>query len=432
MSKLIMALVIALGAAGLTLGVSGASAGPINNDCSAGTVAFTFDDGPDVNTPAMMQQLQSLNMTGTFFVNGDKVDANPTIFQQEIAAGYTIGNHTYDHVSFTGQSTGTPMLTDAQITSELQSADQSIIAAGGSQTTLYRPPYGDINAHDDLLARNLGYRIVMPWGQNIVDSGDWRGNTTAQIVNAVTNGYTDQFGNFKHGIQADSIVAMHDGLGQATLNSIAALPAIADWMNTHHLCSTGTIRPDATGGYVPAPAPPEPTSGNLVSNPSLEQVRTSGNTTEPVCFQQAGASVNSNTASWSLTSDAHSGTKAERVDVSSWAGGDRKLVMTQRQSEATCLAAVTPGKSYSTWVWYKGSFPDTGPGATKVSIAVYYKVNGNFVYWTGGSLQPSTSAWNLAYLSTPALPANATAISFGLAIQGPGSLTTDDYAMVQN
>src|SRR6266702_4424712 len=106
---------------------------PINNDCSGGYVAFTFDDGPDVNTPAVLQALEGLNLTATFFVLGHKLDNNPTnqqTLQAEVANGFSVQNHTYDHSSWTGASTGTTPLTDSQITNELTSGSQAIVNAG--------------------------------------------------------------------------------------------------------------------------------------------------------------------------------------------------------------------------------------------------------------------------------------------------------------
>lgn len=442
-NKLSIALPAAIGLAAvvLVLGISPARAAtvsPVNNDCAGGSVAFTFDDGPGPNTPAVLQALQDLNLKATFFVLGNKVDssaANQQVIRDELAGGFSVQNHTYDHASWTGASTGTQPLSEAQAAAELEQTSTALVSAGAPKPTLYRPPYGDIDAYHDLIARNLGYRIVMPWGAptaNIVDSQDWTGISPAAIAANVTRGYTKN-GNFYPGIKDGSIVSMHDGEDLTTLNTIAALQPIVDSMNAKHLCSTGVIRADATGGIVPPPAPPEPETGNLVQNPSLETLRATTSSTEPVGFQQAGASAASNVANWSLTSDAHSGSVAARVDVSSWTAGDRKLVLTQRQSEQSYLSAVTPGKSYSMWVWYKGSWAFSGPSPTKVSIATYYRnAAGTWVYWQSSPLLAPTSAWNLASFSSAPLPAGATAISFGLAIAGPGTITTDDYALAMN
>jgi peptidoglycan/xylan/chitin deacetylase (PgdA/CDA1 family) len=409
---------------------------PVANDCSAGYVAFTFDDGPDINTPAVLSNLQNLNLKATFFVVGSKLTNNPdnvATLAAEVAGGFSVQNHSFDHASWTGASTGTAPLTESQILNELDSTTAAIVAAGAPQPTLYRPPYGDINAWADNVAEHDGYRIVMPWGTpsgNVVDSRDWTGISPAQIASNVTNGYTAN-GYFYPGIKDQSIVVMHDGEYATTMNTMAALQPIVDYMNDHYLCSTSTIRDDATGGVVPPQAPPQPTTGNLVKNPSLEQLRGSGPAAEPVCFQQGGANVASQVATWSITSDAHSGNVAERVDVTNWSAGDRKLVISQRTSEASsCLASVTPGASYATWVWYKGSWAYSGSSPTKVSIVTYYRSpSGAWTYWTSSPLYAPSSVWNLAYYVTPPLPAGATAISFGLAISGNGTLITDDYAL---
>ena len=114
-------------------------------------------------------------------------------------------------------------------------------------------------------------------------------------------------------------------------------------------------------------------------------------------------------------------------------GEVEKLVLTQRASEKACLAAVTPGRTYSMWVWYKGSWAFSGASPTKVSLATYYRNSaGTWIYWQSSPLFAPSSAWALAYFTSAPLPADATAISFGLTMSGAGTLTTDDYALVMN
>ncbi len=411
---------------------------PLNNDCSAGNVEFTFDDGPDVNTPAVLAALNGLNIKGVFFVLGNKIDGNAAgqqMVRDEVAQGHTVGNHTYDHTSFTGASSGGVHLTDAQVTDELESTSAALTSLGLAKPTLYRPPYGDIDAYTDNLARSLGYRVVMPWalqsntGTRIVDSRDWTGISTDEIISNIENGYVAN-GWFHPGITANAILAFHDGETSTTLNMIPALQPIVDYMNANHLCSTSTIPDEATGAVIPAPSTPEPETGNLVQNPSLETV--AAGKTEPTCFQQSGASTLSNTATWSLTSDAHSGTNAQRVDVTQWTAGDRKLIVTQKGSGDGCIATLSPGQSVRVWAWYKGSWAGYGgpSDTTKVSLAVYYRTAaGAYTYWMSSPLQPPSATWNLASVKTPPLPAGATGVSFGLAIQGVGTLITDDYAL---
>jgi peptidoglycan/xylan/chitin deacetylase (PgdA/CDA1 family) len=448
---------------------------PINNDCSAGYVALTFDDGPSENTPALLQTLQSLNLKATFFVlgqnigytfgNGPSAITGTQIIQQEVAGGHTVGDHTWDHASITGLATNTQPMSDSQFQTELTSTAQAIQAAGAPYPTLYRPPYGDINSYYDLMARNMGFRVVMSYGTaydssagdgNIIDSQDYDFTTRSVIADRVINGYTKSYTNPTTGVTtvnhwhgltlpngapaAGAIISFHDGAGPEAQGTIDALPAIANAMNQLHLCSTATVRQDATGNIVPVPPPTVPTTGNRVSNPSLEQLPGGaqlGSNASPVCWQQGGYGTNSKT--WSLTNDAHSGNIAENLTMTNWVSGDGKLVLTQRQSQTACLAAVTPGKTYSMWVWYKGSWPMAGTplqgtdSSSTVSIATYYRdTSGNWIYWQGSQASPPTSTYSLAYFTTAPLPANATAISWGLALKGNGTVITDDYTMVPN
>ena len=95
-----------------------------------------------------------------------------------------------------------------------------------------------------------------------------------------------------------------------------------------------------------------PPPGNLVQNPSLETP--TGATAVPDCWQQGSAGTN--TATWSHTSDAHTGNFAEQVTISAYTSGDRKIVQTQ--DSGTCAPAISAGHSYQLSEWYKGSGND--------------------------------------------------------------------------
>jgi hypothetical protein len=150
-------------------------------------------------------------------------------------------------------------------------------------------------------------------------------------------------------------------------------------------------------------------------NPSLE-VDNNGDAV-PDCYQ-LGAS-GSNTAAWTRTDDAHTGSYAQRVNIGAYTSGDRKLVI--KQDTGGCAPVVTPGHSYRLSAWYK-------EGPTR--FLVYYRdTAGVWRYWTQGPLQPARPTWTQATWTTPALPAEATALSFGLNLTQVGTLITDDYAM---
>jgi peptidoglycan/xylan/chitin deacetylase (PgdA/CDA1 family) len=408
---------------------------PIDNDCSAGYVQFTFDDGPGIHTREVLDKLNALRIRATFFVVGKKIaeggPAAASVLRAEMASGHSVQNHTYDHLSFTGSSTKTSPLPEAEIARQLDSTTKLMVAAGLPRPTLYRPPFGDVDVRADGVARDRGYRIVMPWGTpaaNIVDSKDWSGISAQQIASNVTNGYTSGGQKFR-GIRGGTIVLMHDGGYDGTRQSIAALQPIVDHMNMKHLCSTATIRDDATGGQVP-PAQREPAAGNLVHNPSLERRPNPAHPVEPTCFQRAGADIGDHAARWSRTSDAHTGAFAESVHITSWRKGHQKLLLSQRTADAGCRSAARSGVRYGTWLWYKGSWQTNAPSPARVRVVTYYRQSsGSWKYWqTGPGLAP-TSAWKRTHFVTAPLPKGATSISFGLTISGNGTLITDDYAM---
>ena len=160
----------------------------------------------------------------------------------EVANGEVIGNHTWDHPSLTGKATGTRPLSQAQVRDQLTRANAAIVTVGAPEPSLWRPPYGGVNAADVATARVLGLRVVLDSGDNIIDSNDWDGLSAQQIARRVDPRLRD-----------GTIIAFHDGLRTAAPATIRALPLIVAYMNAHHLGATTAVRPDATGGVVPYP-----------------------------------------------------------------------------------------------------------------------------------------------------------------------------------
>jgi peptidoglycan/xylan/chitin deacetylase (PgdA/CDA1 family) len=238
---------------------------PLDNDASAGKVVFTFDDGPDVYTQALLKELTALHLHAVFFVFGWKTEAYSQVIREELADGDLVENHTWDHPSFTGASTDTAPLAAAEIKDELSSAEKAIVAAGAPKPTLYRPPFGDITAQDNEIAASLGLRLVEPFSVtptgSPIDSRDWTGIPTAQIARDVTLGY-NVGSRYVPGIHAGSVIGFHDSapadacagekpLCQDVVNMIRSLPAIVAFMNRHHLGVTTNVPADASGGTVP-------------------------------------------------------------------------------------------------------------------------------------------------------------------------------------
>jgi hypothetical protein len=160
--------------------------------------------------------------------------------------------------------------------------------------------------------------------------------------------------------------------------------------------------------------------GNMLANASVENY--SSGTSVPDCWQQTGAS-GTNTFSWTKTSSAHSGNWAQNVTITAYTSGDRKLVTSQQAN--ACSPRVTPGHTYNLSAWYQSNQPAH-------IVAYYLNASGTWVYWTQSPAMAASSSWAQAAWTTPAVPAGATAVSFGLNLAAAGSLTTDDYSMTAN
>ncbi len=216
---------------------------PLSNSCSAGHVTFTFDDGPRENTERVLDALDALDVDAVFFWNGGAVRGRESTVSRALAEGHVLGNHTFDHPNLvTGElpDGSEAVWTPEWVRSELERTNEALTDAGAPRPDLYRPPYGAVDDRTDEVAQELGLRLVMPWGNdgdnNYVDSRDTEGATTQEIIDRTVGSMRD-----------GSIITMHDGQRQATLNSIGALQAIVDAMNEKNLCATTDVREDAAG-----------------------------------------------------------------------------------------------------------------------------------------------------------------------------------------
>jgi peptidoglycan/xylan/chitin deacetylase (PgdA/CDA1 family) len=141
---------------------------------SRNAVAFTFDAGADAGyTTQILDTLAANGIQATFGMTGRFAEINPALVQRMVDDGHTLINHTYDHASFTGNSTGVAALTREQRWDELDRTESIIDDLTGATTFPYfRPPYGDYDASvlEDVGARGYAYSVM--W---TVDSRGWTG-----------------------------------------------------------------------------------------------------------------------------------------------------------------------------------------------------------------------------------------------------------------
>ena len=103
-------------------------------------VALTFDDGPDPEvTPQLLRLLARHGATATFFVTGQRAERYPGIIKSILAAGHTIGNHSYSHFPFL-------MLKGTATLRREVSAAQQVLLKMGIVPLAFRPPVGITNS----------------------------------------------------------------------------------------------------------------------------------------------------------------------------------------------------------------------------------------------------------------------------------------------
>ncbi len=163
-------------------------------------IALTFDDGSSTNTEQLLDILEEKNAKATFFILHSYAQNNTQALQHIVQAGHQLGNHTYDHLDLT-------QLSEAEVHSQIDKNSDFIYSVTGVRTVLYRPPYLAYNANVlNILNDQSAIGVSL-------DSMDWTGITTEEIVNNVINQAKD-----------GDIVLMHDPLA----TTLKAVPDIID------------------------------------------------------------------------------------------------------------------------------------------------------------------------------------------------------------
>ncbi len=143
-------------------------------------VALTFDAGSDAGYAGdILDALAANRIRAAFGVTGKWAEQNPDLLRRIVREGHTLINHSYDHASFTGSSTGKPPLSQQERREELDRTEALVGELAGATTKPYfRPPFGDYDdpVNADVGARGYSYNVM--W---TVDSFGWEGATAQEI-----------------------------------------------------------------------------------------------------------------------------------------------------------------------------------------------------------------------------------------------------------
>jgi peptidoglycan/xylan/chitin deacetylase (PgdA/CDA1 family) len=398
-------------------------------------ISLTFDDGwADQQTAAATMKNSGLH--GTFFAisgligqPGYMTSAN---LQQLVADGNEIGGHTVTHPDLVN-------LPPDEVKRQVCNGRVALMNLG-FKVTSFAYPFASQDAAVQTIVKNCGFNSArglgdlasrndpsLPAAETIppanpydtkapdqVDS-NW---TLQDLENSVTNAQAAGGGwvqlTFHH---------IATGTPPSTTISPDLFSQFSSWLAQQQAAGSiavktvdqvigGAVQPAVSG---PAAPPPPPAGTNMIQNPGLETLANG----IPQCWAAGG--FGTNTPAFSVVSPGHTGNNAEQVTLTGYVDGDAKLL--PALDLGGCSPAGTPGHTYTLSAWYKSS--------VITQFELYYRTDtGYWTYWTASPQYLANSNWTQITWTTPALPAGASGLSYGLNIQANGTITTDDYSMI--
>jgi len=150
------------------------------------TCALTFDDGPSSSiTPKVLNALIETGARATFFVIGNRVADYTFLVQREHDEGHAVASHNWHHGNVTKSS-------GAALRAMPEKVNAAMIKAIGIPVRYDRVPGG---RYPKMIQEKVGWAYIQ-WS---LDTYDWRGRSTAAVMNKV-----------KKSIQDGDIILCHD------------------------------------------------------------------------------------------------------------------------------------------------------------------------------------------------------------------------------
>ena len=400
-------------------------------------VSLEFDDAT-ADQYAARALLSSHNVHATFYVNSGTVGSsafhmNLSQVRGLASSGNEIAGHTAYHENL--------LLLERVDLDEVRREicdDRVTLLKEGFSVTDFAYPYGAFSATTERLAQQCGYDsarlvsgVASPGGcescafSETLPPRDPYATRTPENVLADTKlstieSYVTEAQ--QHGGGWVQIVLHHicDGCGQHYAITEQDLAALLDWLVRQPNTVVATVQQVIGGPVQPpvnGPAPRQLSGSNLLHNPSLEAG--TNLTAVPDCW--GTNEYGKNTPNFTRTSDAHSGSYAEHLDLTHFAGGGASTMV--RFDLGRCAPTAVPGHSYTMSAWFKSNAP--------VLFYIYTRdSHGVWSWWRNSTVKPASPSYAQASYTTPPLRAGASAISIGLGLAQAGALTVDDYSLL--
>lgn len=398
-------------------------------------ISLEFDDGT-VTQKAAAEILQRYGLRGTFYVNSSRIGAAGFLDGATLcglqAAGHEIGGHTASHVDL-------GLLTTTGRTEEI-AGDKRALEALGLKVSNFSYPFGSYNTEIMNITKAAGYHSARTVGG--IGYGEMRpaeslpprllyATETLPSVKgwdtlATLEGYVTK-AELSGGGWLQFVFHHVDNTGQQYSVSPQTLEAFASWIS--NLKSQGTVvvktveQAVTAGVVIPDPLPiPEPTPPpapepppvidpwNLIINKSFEVDRNGDGLPDYWEFTGWGETV----YRYERVTPGYDGNWAQRVEILSGTGGERKIISTQK--DLANAPNVVGGRGYKLSAWYKSSTP--------MRFVLYYRANNRWNWLSESSYFNPTENWRQAEW-TVTLPASAQKVSVGALIKKVGWLTID-------
>ena len=180
-------------------------------------VTLTFDDGPFLETtPSVLRVLAAYDLHATFFTIGEYLDgddkrhaATRRLLQKIVAAGHLVGNHTWDHAHLA-------QISHTRALGEIDEGAAAIERAIGQRPTLFRPPFGELDAFGEAAAAERHLDVIL-WN---VEVNDMKRDDPHAMFRELVRQLDAKEGG---------VVLLHD----IRFTSIAALRELCAWLREH-------------------------------------------------------------------------------------------------------------------------------------------------------------------------------------------------------
>jgi peptidoglycan/xylan/chitin deacetylase (PgdA/CDA1 family) len=411
-------------------------------------VSFTFDNQWATQMTAATA-LKAHGMAGTFYTISGWIGLPGFLtlanLQTLVANGDEIGGKTVNNSDL-------PTLSDAEAEREICQG-RNVLLADGFKVTNFAYPFADLNAEDETLVKACGFNSGRGVGD--VASADPGACTYPDCPYAETIPPADPYNiaTPDDAEQTTTLAAMEKTVTNAESHGGGLLA-----LSFHQICATTTAGCDPVYSWSPtlfnnfltwlqgqellkgvqvktiaqviggtqqpavvAPTVPAAAAGtNALVNPALTTAD-SVTPTNPQCWWPDTYGLNANvpTFAWSPTGGAAGG---GQETITMPAGGTGAAMLINTLDLGQCAPTAVTGDSYQVSDNYKSTVP--------VYFTVYQRAaNGTWSWLTQSPTFPASATWAPATWLSPPVASTVTAVSIGMTLASPGTLSTSNYSL---